>query len=96
MKPVDKYFTQEQVVMLKESAKKLRLALDQSNDPIAKDVLKGELGRVIDIVLESDTIAPFQQIPHFEKMTRDFMPSVETEYFEFYSLARYGVPAFDS
>jgi len=95
LKSVDKYFTQEQVVILKDSAKKLRLALCESNDPLADDILKGELGKIIDNVLESDRIAPFEHIPYFEKMTRDFMPSVEDEYLEFYSLAKYGVPAFE-
>ena len=96
MKPVDRYFTPEQVVLLKESATKLRLALNQSTDAVAEEILKGELGKMINIVLDSDTISPFEHIPYFEKMTRDFLPSVEEEYFEFYSLAKYGVPAIDS
>lgn len=81
--------------MLKESAKKLRFALIESTDTSAEEILKGELGKMIDAVLDSDTISPFEHIPYFEKMTRDFMPSVEEEYFEFYSRAKYGVSAID-
>ena len=93
--PVD-VFTPEQVKMLKQSAEKLRLSLSNSKDPIAIEFLNGELGNIIDKVFNEDTVAPFDDIPHFEKMTRDYLPESEEEYFDFYSLAKYGKPAYES
>lgn len=89
-------FTQKQVEMLKRSAERLRLSLSESTDPVAKDFLNGELGNVINQILNQDVIAPFKEVPHFEKMTRDYLPDSEEEYFDFYSLAKYGKPAYKS
>jgi hypothetical protein len=88
-------FTAEQVKMLKQSAEKLRLSLSNSRDPIAIEFLNGELGNIIDKVLNEDVVLPFDDIPHFAKMTRDYLPEAEEEYFDFYSLARYGKPAYE-
>lgn len=96
MSKSEKMFTQEQVRLLKNSAEKLRLALCDSKDPMAVEFLSGELGEIIEQVLASDSISPVDDIPHFEKMTRDYLPDVEEEYFEFYSLAKYGKPAYES
>ncbi len=90
-----KELTQEQVIALKESAKKLQIALKSSKDPVAHELLTGELGDIIEQVLSSDSATLIEHVPHFEKMTRDYLPDVEEEYFEFYSLAKYGKPAFE-
>jgi hypothetical protein len=87
-------FTPEQVKMLKGSAERLRLSLRESTDSVAKDFLKGELGNIINQILNQNVIAPFKDIPHFEKMTRDYLPDSEEEYFAFYSLAKNGNPAY--
>ena len=85
-----KRFTEEQKRSLKKSAQKLQSALLNSKDPIAYELLKGELGKIIDLILTGNPSLPFEEIPHFEKMTRDYLPEAEDEYFEFYSLAKYG------
>ncbi|MGB4076076.1 hypothetical protein [Pseudomonas sp.] len=96
MSKSESVFTQEQVRLLKNSAEKLRLALCGSKDPVAAEFLNGELGRIIEKVLASDSISPFDDVPHFDKMTRDYLPDVEEEYFDFYSFAKYGKPAYES
>lgn len=88
-------FTPEQTKMLKQSAAKLRLSLSNSKDPIAIEFLNGELGNVIDKVINENIVVPFDDIPHFAKMTRDYLPESEEEYFDFYSLAKYGKPAYE-
>lgn len=96
MKQTEVKFTPEQVKMLKQSAEKLRFSLINSKDPIAIEFLNGELGNIIEKVLSEDVIVPFHDIPHFAKMTRDYLPESEEEYFNFYSLAKYGKSAYES
>lgn len=81
--------------MLKESAKKLQIALKNSKEPAAHELLTGELGDIIEQVLSNDNAASIEHVPHFERMTKDYLPDVKEEYFEFYSLAKYGKPAFE-
>lgn len=85
--------TQEQVALIKNSALKLKLALSNSTDPMAAEFLNGELGEAIEKILTSDAVSLANNVPHFEKMTRGYLPDVEEEYFDFYSLAKYGKPA---
>jgi hypothetical protein len=89
-------FTQEQIRMLKNSAEELRSALCNSKDPLAAEFLDGELGNMLDKVLNNDEIFPFEDVPHFELMTRDCLPDVAEIYFDFYSLAKYGRPAYEN
>lgn len=91
----EKQFTEKQKRLLKKSAEKLRAALCNSKDPAAVEFLRGELGEIIEQVLTGNPDLPFDDIPHFEKMTRDYLPDVEEEYFDFYSLAKYGKPAYE-
>lgn len=95
MTKFEKTFTKEQKKLLQKSAEKLRLALCCSKDPAAAEFLGGELGEIIRQVLTGNPILPFDDIPHFEKMTRDYLPDVEEEYFDFYSLAKSGKPAYE-
>ena len=88
-------YTPRQLEMLKESAVALLIALKNSNDPIAKEFLNGSLGEIINKAIDETLLSPISNVPHFEKMTRDYLPEVETEYFNFYSLALYGKPAFE-
>jgi len=91
----EKKFTEDQKRLLRKSAEKLRAALCNSKDPAAADFLSGELGEIIEQVLTGNPTLPFNDIPHFEKMTRDYLPDAEEEYFDFYSLAKYGKPAYE-
>jgi hypothetical protein len=83
-------YSSEQLQLLKSSANALLLALNLSKDPMASELLKGELGFIITKIISEDSLLPFERIPHFEKMTRDYLPEIEEEYFNFYSLALYG------
>lgn len=87
-------YSEHQILMLKESANNLLKALKDSKDPMALDFLNGDLGVILKIVMNEDHFEPFDDIPYFEKMTRDYLPSLETEYFNFYSWAMYGKAAF--
>jgi hypothetical protein len=92
----EKRFTQEQIKLLKNSAEKLHSALNNSKDLLAAEFLSGELGNILDKVFVNDTLFPFEDIPHFELMTRDCLPDVAELYFDFYSLAKYGKPAYEN
>lgn len=89
-------FSQEQINALKNSAKKLHLALSNSKDPLAAEFLNGDLGRIINEVIISDVLFPFEDVPHFDLMTRDCLPDIAEIYFDFYSLAKYGKPAYEN
>ena len=86
-------FTIEQVVATREAALELRGALRRDLDPIAGEILEGDLGKILNSVIDDAAFLPIENIPHFSKMTRDYLPSVEVEYFNFYSLATSGEPA---
>jgi hypothetical protein len=86
-------FSKEQILMVYEAALKLRLALENDSDPIAKEFLGGELGDILNSVIENKASLPIKAIPHFSKMTRDYLAGIEDEYFNFYSLATYGKPS---
>jgi hypothetical protein len=86
-------FTSEQVIATREAALELRDALRRDRDPIASEILEGDLGKILDSVIDDSAFLPIENIPYFSKMTRDYLPSVEVEYFNFYSLATYGEPA---
>jgi len=88
-------FTQAQVGALKSSANRLQLALSNSKDPLAAEFLNGDLGRIINKVIISDILFPFEDVPHFELMTRDCLPDIAEIYFDFYSLAKHGKPAYE-
>lgn len=87
------HFSKEQLLMVCEAALRLKLALEKDSDPIAKDFLGGELGDILNSVIENKASLPLKVIPHFSKMTRDYLPGIEHEYFNFYSLAVYGKPS---
>ena len=89
-------FTEEQVKLLKSSAEKLRLALYTSTDLAAIDFLNGEIGCIIEKILNNNVALPIDDIPHFDKMTRGYLPDIESEYFNFYCLAKYGKPAYEN
>lgn len=86
-------FTREQVVATRAAALKLRDALRRDRDPMAGEFLKGELGKILNSVIDDVALLPIANIPHFSKMTRDYLPNVEVEYFNIYSLATSGEPA---
>jgi hypothetical protein len=87
-------FTVDQVNILKQSATDLREVLMSSNDLSAASFLEGELGLIIDSVLNNKIKNSIKEVPHFELMTRDILPEATTEYFNFYSLAKFGVSAY--
>jgi len=86
-------FTRDQVVATRAAALKLRDALRRDRDPMAGEFLKGELGKILNSVIYDIALLPIANIPHFSEMTRDYLPNVEAEYFNFYSLAASGEPA---
>jgi hypothetical protein len=86
-------FTSEQLVATREAALELRDALRRDRDPIASEILDGDLGKILNSVIDNAAFFPIENIPHFSKMTRDYLPSLEVEYFNFYSLATFGEPA---
>ena len=88
-------YTPEQLDMLRRSAEELLLALKRSNNPISLELLDGSLGEIIAQVLSDVVVEPYVEIPHFEKMARGYFPEVEKYYFNFYSWALFGKPAFD-
>lgn len=90
-----KVFTKEQIKLVKHSARTLKAALENSKDPLAHEFLNGELGEILDRVLTKEIDSAFEDIPYFELMTRDCLPDIEDLYFDFYSLAKYGKPAFE-
>lgn len=94
MNKSEKQFSEEKKILLKKSAEKLKTALLNSKNPLAVEFLRGELGEIIEQVLIDCPILPFDEIPHFEKMTRDYFTDIEEEYFDFYSLAKYGKSAY--
>ena len=87
-------FTPEQSALLKSTAKKLLLCLHKSKKPMANSFLHGELGEILNRVINEDKVLPFADIPYFELMTRDYFPEIETEYFNFYSVACFGELAY--
>lgn len=87
-------FSSNQLCMLKKSARRLLTALEKSQDPMSDEFLTGELGKIINKVINEAAVLPFNSIPHFEEMTRDYLPDIEIEYFNFYSLAMYGEAAY--
>jgi hypothetical protein len=86
-------FTSEQVVATREAALELRDALLRDRDPIAGEILEGDLGKILNSVIDDVAFLPIENIPHFSEMTRDYLPNAEVEYFNFYSLATSGEPA---
>lgn len=92
-KPLES-FTTEQCILLKNTARKLLLCLGNSEKPMANSFLEGELGEILNKVINEDNVHPFTDIPYFELMTRDYFPEIETEYFNFYSVACFGELAY--
>ncbi|ELV8644570.1 MULTISPECIES: hypothetical protein [Vibrio] len=88
-------FTEKQKIMVYESAIALKQALIVDSDPLAKEFLAGKLGSILDAVINKKISLPISDIPHFELMTKDCLARSESEYFNFYSLARFGKPAFE-
>ncbi len=87
-------FTAEQKSLVYDSAVCLKRALVECKDPLANELLAGELGEILVSVIDGDTKYPITCIPHFDQMTRGWLPQIEDEYFNFYSFARYGKSAF--
>jgi hypothetical protein len=92
----EKTFTLEQIKMVKESAEKLHQALTCSQDPLAVDFLNGQLGEILEEIQVKNSFSPLDFIPHFELMTRDCLPDIAEKYFDFYSWAQYGEPAYQN
>ncbi|MBY7791597.1 hypothetical protein KW431_14155 [Vibrio fluvialis] len=88
-------FTVKQKSLVYDSAVCLKRALVECKDPVANELLAGELGKILVSVIDGDAKYPITCIPHFDQMTRDWLPEIEDEYFNFYSFARYGRPAFE-
>ncbi|HAS8511020.1 TPA: hypothetical protein I7756_22125, partial [Vibrio vulnificus] len=88
-------FTAKQKSLIYDSAVCLKRALVECKDPLANELLAGELGGILISVIDGDAKYPITCIPHFDQMTRDWLPEIEDEYFNFYSFARYGKSAFE-
>ena len=88
-------FTAEQKSLAYDSAVCLKRALVECKDPLVNELLDGELGGILISVIDGDAKYPITCIPHFDQMTRGWLPEIEDEYFNFYSFARYGKSAFE-
>ncbi len=86
-------FNEEVEEMIYESAVILKRTLHEATDLMAEEVLAGELGLILNSVIAKTAQYPISNIPHFEQMTRGWLPEIEVEYFNFYSLAKNGKPA---
>jgi hypothetical protein len=64
-------FTVKQKSLVYESAVCLKRALVELKDPLANDLLAGELGKILVSVIDGDAKYPITCIPHPDQMTRD-------------------------
>ena len=80
---------------LKKCASNLLRTLECSKHPESEQLLEGGLREILARILESDELEPFDEIPFFSLMTRDYLPDEETrQYLDFYSMAKYGELAY--
>jgi len=87
-------FTEEQQALLKQSAINLQKTLNDLNNNTAKEFLNGDLGNILNAAINETPKVAYEDIPHFDLMTRDYLPEAEEDYFNFYSFARFGKPAY--